>query len=127
MREELLIRAIRNFLRRENFGNLLEAFNDGDITREEFDNQIRDNENKFVVDVTPEASPEELAIIIDLVDKIGLDIIELSTSDVSEMFSVVDRFEWRPLFKNAKPMVGKEWDILDKMFSETFSKTPTRL
>ena len=31
------------------------------------------------------------------------------------------------MFKNARPMTGIELEIMEKVFSETFSKTPTRL
>ena len=88
MREELLITAIRNFLRKENFGELYSLYRDGYITEADFTNELKDNENKYVVDMSEDVSDEKLAVVIELVAKIGLDIRELSTSDVAEMFSL---------------------------------------
>lgn len=86
--ETLLIKAIRNFIRKTNISELNEALNDEDITDDEYDAEIHKNACKYVITLNNISSPEDAIMISELVQKIGFDLRDLSTSEVSELFSV---------------------------------------
>jgi len=86
--EVYLIEATRNFIRKLNFAELNEALEDNEITEDEYNSALDHNSEKFVVTLRDIGCPSDVLIIADLVKKIGYDLREFSTSEVSEMFSV---------------------------------------
>jgi hypothetical protein len=99
-RETLLIEAIRNFLRKVNFTELNESLNEEEITEEQFEHEINQHSDKYAITLRSNISKDDVIQIIELVDKIGFDIRDLSSSEVSEMFSVKES----DLMKNIKSL-----------------------
>lgn len=87
-REVLLIGAIRNFIRKINFSELNESLDDGEINEDEFNYEIDNNNDKYAITLRNIQFPEQVILIADLINKIGFDLRDLTTSEVSEMFSV---------------------------------------
>ena len=87
-REMMLIEAIRNNIRKTNFIELNEHLEDGDISEEEFYKILNEDSHRYEITLKNLKSNEDVSIIIDLIDKIGHDLRELSTSEVAEMFSI---------------------------------------
>jgi hypothetical protein len=87
-KEGFYITAIQNFLRKNNFAELYEELKSGDITKVEFKDELDKNPNKYTIAIRDLKSEEDAFLITYIVNRIGLDIKELTTGDVSEMFSV---------------------------------------
>jgi hypothetical protein len=86
--ESFLIEAARNFIRKTNFSELNESLEDEEISEETYNLTLDQNIDKYVVTLRDIGSPMDVVIIADLVEKIGYDLREFSTSEVAEMFSV---------------------------------------
>lgn len=86
--ETLLIEAVKNFIRKINILELNESLNDEEITEEEFDAEILINANKYVITLNNITSQDDAILIGELVQKIGFDLRDLTTNEVSELFSV---------------------------------------
>jgi len=82
------ITAIRNSLRQQNFKELTDSLNEGEITIEEYMNQINNDADKYSISFQKMNSINDVAIIKDIMNKVGFQIRDLSISDVAEMFSV---------------------------------------
>ena len=87
-RESLLIEAVRNYIKKLNFDELNESLDDEVISQDEYDNELNMHEHKYAITFKDINSPGKVGIIIDLVNKIGIDLRDFSTSEVAEMFSV---------------------------------------
>lgn len=87
-REEFLITAVKNLLRKINFSELYQQLTDETISEDEFQAEIDNNPNKYVIETIEELSPEDFQIITELVNKITFDIKEFSVNDIAELFSV---------------------------------------
>ena len=86
--ENLLIEAIRNFIRKINFDELNESLDDDLITEEKYYQELKKYPEKYQITLRNINNPDEVLYISNLVAKIGFDFIKFNTSDVSEMFSV---------------------------------------
>jgi hypothetical protein len=86
--QSYLIEVIRNFIRKNNFSELNESLKDEEITEEQFNKIIDENAEKYVITLKNISNPFDVLIIANLVKKIGYDLKEFTTSDISEMFSV---------------------------------------
>jgi len=86
--ESYLIEAVRNFIRKINYSELNESLEDEEITEEQYNLELDQNSEKYVITLRDIGNPSDVLIIADLVKKIGYDLKEFSTSDISEMFSV---------------------------------------
>lgn len=86
--ESLLIEAVRNFIRKINFAELNESLDDGEITEEVYQKELEQNSDKYAITLKNVNSPNDVVVVTDLVQKIGFDLREFSTSEVSEMFSL---------------------------------------
>jgi len=86
--ENFLIEATRNFIKKQNFSELNELLDEGEITEEEYEIQLKDNPEKYFISLKNINSPDEVIVIANLVKRIGLNLRDFSTSEVSEMFSV---------------------------------------
>jgi hypothetical protein len=83
----LLITGINNRTRERNYFNKYCELSSGDITNEEFDKEIEDNEDKYVCPIKQkiELSKEELTFLLDLKDKlIGIEYVD----DIEDLFSI---------------------------------------
>ena len=86
--EVFLIEAVRNFIRKINFSELNESLEENEISEEEYNLALENNSDKYAITLQNLNSPADSLIIADLVDKIGYELREFSTSEVAEMFSV---------------------------------------
>jgi hypothetical protein len=86
--ESLLIGAIRNFIRKMNFDELNESLRDAEITIEQYQKELRENKDKYAITLYDVTDKEEVLHIIRLMNRIGHDLREFTTSEVAEMFSV---------------------------------------
>ncbi len=87
-RENYLITALRNYIRKVNFSELNDSLCNGDITEDQFEKELDKNEDKYVITLRDISKTEDARIIVELVEKIGFDLREFSSSEVAEMFSV---------------------------------------
>ena len=86
--QELLIRAVRNFIRKNNFSELDEKLENEEITIEEYEAELDANLQKYAITLKDIDFPSDIYNVIDLVEKIGIDLKSFSLSEVSEMFSI---------------------------------------
>ena len=86
--EAFLISAIRNFIRKINFSELHESLENNEISEKLFYEELDKNGDKYSVILNDIIPASDALIIGDLVNKIGLDLRDLSTSEIAEMFSV---------------------------------------
>jgi hypothetical protein len=86
--QELLIGAVRNFIRKNNFSELDEKLENEEITIEEYESELDANLQKYAITLKDIDFQTDIYNVIDLVDKIGLDLKSFSLSEVSEMFSI---------------------------------------
>lgn len=89
--EKKLIEVIRNFVRKFNFQELNESLKNEDINWDEFEKELEEHEDKYTVNLHKLKDDIEFAQILNLVNKIGLDLRDFSTSEISEMFSVIEK------------------------------------
>jgi hypothetical protein len=83
-KEELLIIAIRNLMRKQNFRDLHDA------TEKYFDAIIDANPNKYTIKQNLKISETDIELIYEIVKEIGFDIIDLSVKGIAEMFSITN-------------------------------------
>lgn len=86
--EELLIEAIKNFIRKENLNDLNESLESDEITEDEFNLELDKNFDKYAINLRGSKKPNDIFNIVHIVNKIGTELRNLSTSEVSEMFSI---------------------------------------
>lgn len=81
----ILLRAVNNRTRERNYANLCLSLSEGEITEEEFENEIINNENRYVISYQEETSPEEILIASQLSQK----VLDVDTEDdFRELFSI---------------------------------------
>lgn len=100
--EELLYTAIRNFIRKNNFADLNESLADEEITEDKYYEEIDHNSNKYAITLKNITSFTEANLIAHIVAKIGHDLREFTTSEISEMFSVKEKEFLSLLLKESK-------------------------
>lgn len=86
--EGFLIEAVRNSIRKTNLFELNDSFDIGEIDEKEYYRRLEEEEDKYTISLKDIQSEEDAEIIIDLIEKIGLNLRDLSTSEVAEMFSI---------------------------------------
>ena len=86
--EALLIEAIKNIVRKQNFSELTESLDDNKITEEQYHIELEKNSNKYAITLDNLKSPDDITNIIDLSFRIGNNLREFTVSEVAEMFSV---------------------------------------
>ncbi len=86
--ETLLIEAVRNFIKKMNFFELNDSLDENEISEDVFYKLLEEKSNKYVITLKDMASQEDANVIVDIMNKIGSDLREFTTSEVSEMFSV---------------------------------------
>lgn len=84
-KEKYFIRAIKNLKIQNNFYELALQFEEGQITEEEYNEEIDNHPDKYVVNEGYLEDPADIGIIRDIMKKIGL---EFSVDEASEIFSI---------------------------------------
>ncbi len=84
---DLLIKGFNNRTRERNYFKLYCQFLSNEISEEEFDKEIEDNENTYVVDAPGQMEPDDICKAILLSDKL-MDI--KTTDDFSSTFGIDD-------------------------------------
>ncbi len=84
-KEFFYIKAIKNLIIQNNFLELALQLEEGHISEEEYDKEIDTHPEKYVVNVDYLEIPDDLAIIKDIIKKIGA---EYTRDEVEELFSV---------------------------------------
>lgn len=80
--------AIQNLLRKENHSELLDSLYEEEITKEEYENLINSNPEKYIIPLNKmEKIENTYPVIQKVINDIG-NIREFSLSDVSELFSL---------------------------------------
>lgn len=87
-KEELMLQAMKNLYKEIDFKSLVYQLDTKQITDEEYDKELKDNESKYVID-TPsrKASLEELSNIIKIVEDLGRTDL-MCVDDVEQLFGL---------------------------------------
>lgn len=81
----MLLRAINNRTRERNYANICLQLAEGQITEEEFENEIANNENRYVISFAEHTSPEEIKVAALLANE----VLDVDTEDdFRELFSI---------------------------------------
>lgn len=81
----LLITAINNRTRERNYANICLQLAEGQISEDEFEKEIMDNENRYVISFRDKTTSEEILIASQLTEK----ILDVNTEDdFQELFSI---------------------------------------
>lgn len=87
-KECLYLRAIRNLFRKLDFLELTQNLDMGDISEEEFDKELTENEDKYLIPCADEKpSFKQIAQVTDIVKRLHR-TNRMSIDDVSELFSL---------------------------------------
>ena len=81
---KLFTRAVNNRTRERNYFKLYCEMLDGNITEEEFDKEIDDNEDKYIINQNENASIEDIELALDVSPQL-MDVKD--TNDMAELFS----------------------------------------
>lgn len=85
-KEELFLTAIRNYYKINNFLKLTNQLSEKMINDDEYEKEIVENEDKYVVQMNKELDQQTLNIISRIVEKLG---IEYTVDEVAEIFSIM--------------------------------------
>lgn len=86
--KELMTRAINNRTRERNYFKLYCDMLDGNITEEEFDKEIEQNEDKYIIKQDHDASTEDIEVALEVSPSI-MDV--KSPDDMAEVFSFSEK------------------------------------
>jgi len=96
-KEFLYINALKNLIVQKNFLDIALQLEEGHITEEEYNNEIDNYPEKYVVSSDYLVESEDIALIKDIIKKMGL---QLTIDEISEIFSLdTDELETRILEK----------------------------
>ncbi len=85
LKEEFYLKGINNLIKKNNLLQLSLQLADNLITEEEFEDEINNNSEKYIISVQHVTSVNQLYILKDIVKKIGK---EFSVDEITEMFSL---------------------------------------
>lgn len=87
-KEELYLRALKNLYRKLDFMDLNQALECDDITEEEFDQILDENEDKYLIPLAEEMpTMKQVLQITDIIKRLKR-TEEMSVDDVSELFTL---------------------------------------
>lgn len=86
--KELMTRAINNRTRERNYFKLYCNMLDGNITEEEFDKEIEENEDKYIIKQNKDASIEDIEVALEVSPSL-MDVT--SPDDMAEVFSFSEK------------------------------------
>jgi len=84
-KEDFYITAIRNLRKKIRFMNLNFDYQNDDITEQEFEQELKDNQSKYFVNISLLKDEVDLSIIREIVGKID---DNLTINDISDIFSI---------------------------------------
>ena len=87
IKEHLLLTALKNNVRQENFKELYDLEDGGHITYEELEQRLESTPDKYVVQIKNEISTEETQAIVDIMSELQ-QLKEFTTSDVEILFGI---------------------------------------
>jgi len=79
-KEQYYIEAIKNLIKKNNFLSL-------DVDDEEWEDEIKNNAEKYVINLKPLKNPDDIKIIIEIVEEIGAEN-DITVDEVAEMFGI---------------------------------------
>lgn len=87
-KEELYLQALRNLYRKIDFIELSQSLDSEDITEEEFDKELEEHEDRYLIP-SPSAEPtvQQVIQVADIVKRLGREKIS-TVDDISEVFSL---------------------------------------
>lgn len=88
IKEGYMVEAIRNYIRKLNFSELMDSLNNNEITAEEFDKKLEAESDKYIVTLKELKTPFDITLIHDIVQSVGFDLHEFTTCEIAEMFSI---------------------------------------
>ena len=87
-KEELMLQAMKNLYKEIGFKNLAYQLDTKQITEEEYDKELEENESKYVIDApSRKASLEELSNMIKIIEEIGRTDL-MCIDDVEQLFGL---------------------------------------
>ncbi len=87
-KENFYITAVKNLLKKINFLELYQQLLEDQITESEFNEEIERESSKYIIDIKELQDPDDLTIILDIVNKITFDLKDFSLNEINELFSV---------------------------------------
>jgi hypothetical protein len=100
LRENYCITAIQNLRKKNEFLQLSLDFAESSITEEEFESEVENNPEKYVIDLKELDNFNHLPVISSILEKVGG---EFNSGDVSDLFSI----DIRSLNKHLKLLNSK--------------------
>jgi len=86
VKEELYKRAIKNLLKSVRYHQQLELLLTDQITEEEYDEELENNSDKYVIDCTSKASDKQILIIGEILKEIDEFNENFGVDDIEEIF-----------------------------------------
>lgn len=87
-KEKYYITAIKNLIRKNNFLHLCMQLDEKEITQEQYDEELRENTDKYVIDMHPLKNKNDISIICKIVEELEEVSQQFNVDDVSELFSI---------------------------------------
>lgn len=86
-RDSLKNRAIQNLFKIKRTLELTNNLANGDIDEDEFNEEIKDNPNRYVIELSSQVSTQDINIITEIISNCNLQD-EITIDEASEMFSI---------------------------------------
>lgn len=87
-KENYLITAIRNLIKKTNFLELYQQYLGNQISENEFHDEIERSQIKYIIEIKALEDPNDIKIISGIIQKIDFDLRDFSINEISELFSV---------------------------------------
>lgn len=84
-KENFYVKAIQNLKKQKEYVNLMYQVSNDLISEEEFNNELEENENKYLIKLDQELNNTSFKIISKIISRIGDDVTD---DEVSELFSI---------------------------------------
>ena len=93
IKEEFFFTAIKNLIRKNNFYELVIQQKEGQISKKQFDQELKDNPNKYISQQIKLKNTTDLTFVIDIYRTLGpffneMGQNDISLNEISELFSV---------------------------------------
>jgi len=86
-KEELLLTAIKNLMKAQNFLQMCLMLQEGQISQEDYNKQLKEKPDRYVIDIEYVKDKKDIEIIAEIIKELGPIGEGLSVNDVSEIFS----------------------------------------
>lgn len=98
-RETLYVKAIKNLLKQKEYVNLMYQLSNELISNEEFNNELDQNEDKYLIKIDQDLNLDNYKAIVEILENLKQDFTE---DDVSEIFSLKTGFISKKLKNKSK-------------------------